>query len=186
MGLRDTLWQVVHGQQSAAALARHLEDVRDHYPPGALLMRYTENHDIDRAAAAFPAPADRTAAALVFALPGVPLVFAGQEVGIAHRPDLFEKDVVPWSEGNSDTRAFYKNQVQVRREHAALRRGSLVICTTDQPERILAFMRKTEEETLLAVFNFSAERTDVTIEDAEAPASLTLEPWGFVVAPLKY
>ena len=186
MGLRDLLVQVVHGQQPASALARHLEDVRDHYPPGSLLMRYTENHDIDRAAAAFPAPSDRTAAALVFALPGVPLIFAGQELGIAHRPDLFEKDVVPWGEGVAGKRDFYKKQIGVRREHAALRHGALTICTTDQPEKILAIKRTWGEEAILAVFNFSAEIVDVTVEDAETPVSLTLEPWAFAAAPLKY
>lgn len=186
MGLRDALVQVVHGQQPVAALARHLEDVRDHYPAGSLLIRYTENHDIARAASAFPAPAARTAAALVFSLPGVPLIYAGQEIGLAHRPDLFEKDVVAWDEGDAGLRDFYKRLAESRRAYVALRRGSLKICKTDQPDHVLAFTRTYDTETILAVFNFSDERLDVTIDEEETPAALTLQPWASVVAPFKY
>ena len=186
MGLRDLLVQVAHGRQSAAALGRHLEDVRDHYPAGALLMRYTENHDIDRTAAAMPGPAARTAAALVFALPGVPLIFAGQEAGIAHRPGLFDRDVVPWGGADAATRDFYKGLVKVRQEHAALRRGSLKICKTDKPDKVLALTRTLDGETILAVFNFSAETVEVTVEDDETPAELTLEPWAYAAAPFRY
>jgi glycosidase len=183
MGLRDLLWQVVHGHQPASALARHLEEVRDHYPPGALLMRYTENHDIERTAAAFPGSAGRTAAALVFALPGVPLIFAGQEGGVARRPDLFEKDVVPWGDVDAETRDFYKGLAALRRSHETLRRGELVICKTDQPDKVLAFTRTTETESMLVVFNFSGETVDVNVPERADAGSLTLEPWGYAVGP---
>ncbi|HEY8241617.1 MAG TPA: alpha-amylase family glycosyl hydrolase, partial [Kiritimatiellia bacterium] len=184
MDLRNRLWDVAHGKQPASALAEHLEYVRDHYRRGALLMRYTENHDIDRTAASFAKPSDRTAAALIFSLPGVPLILAGQEVGVARRADLFVKDLVPWRDGDATLRDFYKGLIDARRKHPSLRHGSLVIRKTDQPDRVLAFTRESDEETMLALFNFSGEPAEVRVADFEAAGTVQLAPWSYVLRAL--
>ena len=48
----------------------------------------------------------------------------------------------------------YRSLLRLRREHVALRRGDLTLLT-GTPKPVLAFRRRTEEETLLVVLNFS-------------------------------
>jgi glycosidase len=202
MGLRDLLVQVARGERPASELGRHVEHVRDTYRAGALLLRYTENHDIDRAALAFGRRASRTAAAFVCSLPGVPLIYAGQEWGIAERPDLFEKDVVPWNEGDPGVRAFYRRLLELRREYEPLRRGSLAVLGASPASTVVAIRRTWGDETLAGIFNFGdvavQARVDIDLGGAagirnlydnhpvtwrsdEAQTTVDLPAWGFVL-----
>lgn len=49
---------------------------------------------------------------------------------------------------------FYKRLIHLRREYPALQRGMFQALTLD-PRSILAYLRQTEEQTILAAFNFS-------------------------------
>jgi hypothetical protein len=40
-------------------------------------------------------------------IPGVALVYMGQEFALEHRPELFEKDVVDWAKGDSEFREWF-------------------------------------------------------------------------------
>jgi glycosidase len=144
-------------------------------------MRYTENHDIDRTAVVYPPPSDRTVAALVFSLPGVPLIYTGQEIGMKRKPGLFDKDPVPWDQGDADTRAFYKKLAALRRAHPSLRHGALKIVENSKPGQVLSFTRTTDDESMLAVFNFSDKALEVTVGQPDSGKPISLEPWGFVV-----
>ncbi|HEY8241719.1 MAG TPA: alpha-amylase family glycosyl hydrolase [Kiritimatiellia bacterium] len=181
MDLRNLLVQVCRGERPASDVAKHLEYVRDHYAPGALLMRYTENHDIDRTAAVFPGGSARAAAALVFSLPGVPMIYTGQEIGMARKPDLFGKDPVPWGNGDEDLRAFYKKLIQERRDQPSLRYGALAIVGNSSADRVLSFTRSLDGETTLAVFNLSDQAVVVTLDDpgTEHGEPVSLGPWAY-------
>jgi Alpha amylase, catalytic domain. len=50
----------------------------------------------------------RQMAALTFVMPGMPLIYNGQEVGFNRRLEFFEKDIIDWKD-SSDYTVFYKN-----------------------------------------------------------------------------
>lgn len=171
--LRNTLLAVCQGRKPAAGLAHLLEETQTSYPPGANLLRFTENHDLPRTAQAFPAPLNRTAAVLIFCLPGVPLVYAGQECGISARPDLFEKDPILWENEVEGVRDFYQSLARARKEHPALRRGTLRFLETSHPGEVLAFISRHGSEAAVVILNFSkTELPGFAIHDEEATGLL--------------
>jgi alpha-glucosidase len=72
--------------------------------------------------------AHRVAAGLQFTLPGVPMVFAGDEIGLEGVLGEDSRRPMPWhrrDEWDHATLATYSSLARVRRSHAALRRGGL-------------------------------------------------------------
>ena len=91
------------GSLSASAYLDYLYVQETLYPAGALKLRFMENHDLERAAARFVTPSRLRAWTLaMFFIPGVAMAYMGQEVALEHRPSLFDKDPLAWSEGNED------------------------------------------------------------------------------------
>ena len=70
------------------------------YPANYVKMRMLENHDRLRAAAMLPdARALRNWTALLFFAKGIAQIYNGQECGCVSRPGLFDRDPIPWGEG---------------------------------------------------------------------------------------
>ncbi len=71
------------------------------YPENYVKLNFLENHDQTRAAFFIPDPRSlRSWTAFMFFRKGTALVYAGQEKGTAHLPDLFDKDTVCFDDKN--------------------------------------------------------------------------------------
>jgi len=167
--LRNLLVNIARDRQPASQLNHHISSVIERYPPDAQLMRFSENHDHDRTTELFPSPMDRAAATAVFTLPGAPMLYAGQETGTSHRPNLFEHDPVAWKQGHPDTRSFYKQLIELRRNHPALTKGRWQSLQTDK-DKVVAYLRADDKEEILVLLNFGADETPVSV------SGLSLEP----------
>ena len=88
----------------------YLEVQRAAYPAWARKIRYLENHDQRRAASRF-GKGKRLEAWTAFyqLLPGCTFVYMGQEYAIDEYPSLFEKNPVPWEQGDSQFKAVFAN-----------------------------------------------------------------------------
>ena len=92
------------------------------------------------------------AAGLQFTLPGVPMVFAGDEIGLEGVNGEDARRPMPWHRPEAwdhDTLATYAALAAARRDHVALRRGGLRWAHVG--DDTLAFLREHPEETLLVV-----------------------------------
>ncbi|RNL66287.1 glycoside hydrolase family 13 protein [Nocardioides marmoriginsengisoli] len=90
------------------------------------------------------------AAVLQFALPGVPMIFAGDELGLEGVDGEDSRRTMPWDEPlafRTRTREVYAELAHLRREHPALRRGGLRWVHVDADR--VAFLREHPDETLL-------------------------------------
>ena len=77
---------------------------RSVYPDNYVKLRFLENHDRLRAAAAIPGEeALVNWTAFLYFQKGMTLLYGGQEAGCAHLPELFEKDPVNWTAGPDRT-----------------------------------------------------------------------------------
>ncbi|MBB6098616.1 glycosidase [Deinobacterium chartae] len=121
---------------------------------GVPKLRYLENHDQPRIAAGLDLPRLRAAAAILLTQPGVPLIYAGQEVGLSQQPSLFDRDPLDWSAGHPELRAWYRRLLEARKRLEPLRRGGLRLIS-GQPARLLAFTRHTEREKVVVLINLS-------------------------------
>ena len=85
----------------------------------------------------------RVAAGLQFTMPGVPMVFAGDEIGLEGVNGEDSRRTMPWhrrDEWDTDTLATYAGLARLRREHGALRRGGLRWAHVD--DDTLVFLRE--------------------------------------------
>lgn len=87
--------------------------------------------------------------ALLMTLPGLPMIFAGDEVGVEGVHSEDGRRPFPWNEEVWDrqTRALYRTLIKLRRDHPALRSGGLrwLHCADD----FVLYERALAEETIL-------------------------------------
>ncbi|WP_304222332.1 alpha-amylase family glycosyl hydrolase [Gracilinema caldarium] len=102
------LEQVWSGKRPLAYYLDFLEVQRAAYPAWAQKIRYLENHDQRRAASRF-GKGKRLEAWTAFyqLLPGCTFAYMGQEWAIEEYPTLFEKNPVPWEQGDKAFREYF-------------------------------------------------------------------------------
>jgi glycosidase len=205
--LHGTLERVVRGTAPAAELTATWRKESVHFPRGALHMRFSDNHDQRRAITRFGESAALTASALMFTLDGVPMLYNGMEVGDAAEttdPALFERVPIYWESGTGHLRPwftpFYQGLIALRRAHAALRAGGLTWLHNSDEARVLTFLRRSRDETILVAINLSSQPFSGEVSGAEGefhditpdarqpptaahaagwPPALSLDAWGF-------
>jgi glycosidase len=159
--MHSALAEVLQGRNRASELRRVWEKEVSEWPSGAVHMRFSDNHDERRAIARFGEPAALAASAFVFTLDGVPLLYNGMEVGDTTEsgaPALFEKLPIFWpiAERRPEFPRFYSRMMALRKSSSALRRGSLEWLSNSDDTRVVSFMRRSPDEEVLVVINFSS------------------------------
>ncbi|HYP02491.1 MAG TPA: alpha-amylase family glycosyl hydrolase, partial [Pyrinomonadaceae bacterium] len=142
--VHSALTEVLMGQAPATNLRAAWEEEHAKWPRGSLHMRFSDNHDERRAIARFGERAALAASAFVFTLDGVPMLYNGMEAGDTTEsgaPALFERLPIFWqiAERRPEYPRFYKQIIALRRESAALRRGSTAWLRNSDESRILTF-----------------------------------------------
>ncbi len=154
-----------------------MERLREHYPPAAFYscMNFLGTHDTPRiltllGADRFPeGRAERAsyrlstaeyargkarlklAALLLYAFPGSPAVYYGDEAGMQGFEDPFNRRTYPWGEEDSELLAWYVQLGKLRKSHSALRCGSIRYLVSS--DSVLVFTRKSDEELAVCVLN---------------------------------
>ena len=143
----STLKAVWRGEQPASAfVARELEEA-GHMPAGSGRLRFTTNHDEtawdEPPVMLFGGPAGARAAFVATALlPGVPLLYNGQEVESAQQLGLFEREPIEWDQPGADAaRAFYARVIELARTHPSFRGGELRAVETNVGNDVIAYRR---------------------------------------------
>lgn len=173
------------------------------YPPPYYRMYFTSNHDENSSYGTVYeqfGDAAQEFAVLTTTYRSMPLIYSGQEAGLNHRLQFFEKDEIIWK---PDTLAFvYSTLLHLKKENKALWNGSAGgqlqrVTTTDNPS-IFAFIREKDKDKVFEIFNLTDEEKtftlqgtlyigkyrDVFINDSvsfEENTEMTLPNWGYKV-----
>ena len=160
----------------AAEFRESMETIRENYPAPAFLsaMNFLGTHDTPRVLSLLgegQAPAEKTeravyrldpeeerlgkerwklASTLLYAFPGSPMLFYGDEAGLQGLEDPFCRGGYPWGREDGDLLAWFRLLGRVRKR-PSLRRGDLTWLHAQGP--LLAFRRQAEGETTAAAFN---------------------------------
>jgi 1,4-alpha-glucan branching enzyme len=136
---------------------------------------------------------------LTYTIPGMPLVYSGQEAGSTKRLKFFEKDPIDWS--NQSFFALYQKLDQLKSDNPALWNpgfgGNYQRISTGKDKLVLAFKRELGTNSVIVVLNMSPEPvtiqlspesvtgkyTDWLTGDRVKPSSkpIILKPWGYSV-----
>ncbi|MWV65831.1 DUF3459 domain-containing protein [Halorubrum sp. JWXQ-INN 858] len=160
-----TLRQVGTGQQPADAVLDAVEGrARSGFPDHAAFMLYLENHDETRYVVDCGDDATKAAAGALFTLPGIPMLYGGQELG-----QRGTRDPLAWDHAREGIRDHYDDLIALRDAHPALGpAGDIerVPYETDAPEEVVAFAREGADGRYLVLLNFGAEPAVVGVDEA--------------------
>jgi glycosidase len=150
--------KLVKGFASLQHVKEVLRSYND-YPPGALKLFFTSNHDENTwngTEYEKYGDAAKALAVFIFTWQGVPLVYSGQELPNLKRLRFFEKDYIEWTAAEPALHLFYKKLLQLRSSNPALHTaGNIEIIPTDYNENIFAFFRTAGNSKVLVILNLS-------------------------------
>ena len=170
-------------------IVRNIND----YSSEHILMNFTSNHDENTwAGTVFDRYGNgaKTFAALTYFLPGIPLIYNGQEYGLDKRLPFFEKDYIPKKE--SDFFDFYKKLNKLKKENNLLNIDPKIkfeVIETNS-NNLVCFKRSIGEESIYFIANLSETKQEVQTGVEKKLRSLNkqenvslknnvLEPWEF-------
>ena len=170
-------------------IVRNIND----YSSEHILMNFTSNHDENTwAGTVFDRYGNgaKTFAALTYFLPGIPLIYNGQEYGLDKRLAFFEKDFIPKKE--SDFFDFYKKLNKLKKENNLLNIDPKIkfeVIETNS-NNLVCFKRSIGEESIYFIANLSETKQEVQTGIKKKLRSLNkqgevslennvLEPWEF-------
>jgi len=163
----DALDPLLQGKRPVSLIDGILKNERLQFPTGSLRLRFTTNHDKN----AFDAPAVskfgyeglRVATVLVNTLPGVPMIYTGEEVANDRALSLFEKVSVDGKRPR-DMGALWKSLFTLRREHKSMSRGDMLRVASGPEQDVFAFARVAGSDKMLVVLNFSPEPCQAVVQ----------------------
>lgn len=192
--------QVAAGKYGASHIDDDLAKTAVRFPQGGSMLYYTSNHDenswlgtvYERLGGGV-----EVFAVLTYLLDGVPLIYNGQEAGLAKRLEFFERDPITWRP--HPLADFYRTLNGLRADNPALHTGSHFerIPTTDNAAIYLVY-REQGDHAVVGILNLSGRETsfdtysphlagdwqDVFSGESvtlDAKPSMTIPGWGFQV-----
>lgn len=168
--LGDICKKGADAQKSLDSLRIRQNDI---FPAGSYLMNHITNHDLNSwEGTEFVRLGEgvKPCAVLTYTLPGMPLLYTGQEVGFNHAFQFFEKDKSPDFTRNTWT-LFYQRLNTLKHKYAALRAGDggMVQRYPTKESQTYVFSRKGSNGTVLVMVNLSAKDAKLTYT-VKAPA----------------
>lgn len=164
---------VAKGEKNVDDIKAYFAKIDTMYTSDAFLMNFTTNHDENSwngTTAERMGDAAETFAAFSYVIPGMPLIYSGQEAGLNKRLKFFYKDEIDWS--NLSVAKFYKHMNQLKETNKALRAGAkggkMIWLNTNNQKAICAFKREKDGDSIIAIFNMTNKPVEAKIEGFEA------------------
>lgn len=129
-----------------------------------LVFRFLNNNDTGpRFIARYGLSRTRVAAAMLLTLPGVPLLYTGDEIGASFEP-YDEGPPLVWNDPHG-LRPWYARLIALRHAHPALRSRALRLLDIAPADQVLAYLRPgaTPGDSLLVLLNYGATPQHVAI-----------------------
>ena len=194
---------ISRGEKNAADIDPLWEKEAEDYPLDAFRLRFTSNHDenswsgseVERMG-----HAAQTFAVLTFCVPGIPLIYSGQESAFNQRLKFFDKDLIKWD--GYKLQDFYTTLINLKKRNIALWNGAaggqMTKVTTNDNKSVYAFTRIRGSNKLFAIFNLTPHAREVSFVTrnfygsytnvfTNQPVSLTegskltMKPWEYLV-----
>ncbi|MFC2112939.1 alpha-amylase family glycosyl hydrolase [Bacteroidota bacterium] len=201
--LHHMMNEVAQGKKNVSHLRAYFEKENSIYPQNIYRMRFLSNHDENSWQGTIEermGESHEVMAVFMFTMPGVPLLYGGQEACLDKRLEFFTRDPIEWKE--CDKTGLYKDLMRIKRENQALWNGEfggpMKEINTSKPKRALAFSRQKDDNTIISILNLSrnglkvkpvfsgleGEYTDAfNGQKVQLPLSdsLKLEAWDYLV-----
>lgn len=161
--------EIAQGEMSVKDWDDYMTKIDSTYQEDDYLMNFITNHDENSWNGTVKermGEASETMLAFTYALPGMPLIYSGQEYGMDKHLKFFEKDSIPKTKGKLWDIHVKLGELKNTNEalHGAKQAASYKRLSTSNDENIIAFERSKNDETLLYLANFSDESQEFKFE----------------------
>ncbi|RLD62101.1 MAG: alpha-amylase [Bacteroidetes bacterium] len=173
------------------------------YDKDNYFMNFTSNHDENSwNGTVFERLGDgaQTFAVLTATIPGMPLLYSGQEAAMNKRLRFFDKDTIEWNDYKYAD--FYKTLLTLKTNNKALwngkQGGDLIKINSSNDKAVYSFVREKDDDKVFVILNLSEKEQDITLNGEEyagaykniftnekaefkANTELKLKPWEYLV-----
>lgn len=163
--------EIANGKMGVENLKTYFAKIDTLYQCDDIIMNFTSNHDENSwNGTVFERMGDAAEQLAVFTytIPGMPLIYSGQESKFNRRLEFFEKDSIDW--GTYEWKDFYTSLISLKKDNKALwngkNTGSMEIIELEN-ENVFAFKRTKDENVVLSIFNFSEENVQVNMSTCD-------------------
>jgi glycosidase len=161
--------EIAKGHQKASAVFDLLDNIENSYPKGSYPMNFITNHDENSwQGTEYERLGDghQAFAVLTFTVPGMPLIYSGQEAANKKRLQFFEKDPLDWSDASLIP--FYSHLDYLKSANPALWNGNsggpVLKISHDKPDKVVAFSREKSWNKVITIINLSGEAQTVNLD----------------------
>ena len=160
---------IAQGKKTVKDFDAYIEKTRKNLQPDDIYMNFTSNHDENSwNGTEYERMGDavETFAALTYVMPGMPLIYNGQEYDLNKRLRFFEKDTIPHSIGKM--MSVYEKLGKLKVENPALKGGknpaSYKRIQTSLDDKILAFERENNGKKVIFIANLTKDNQNVKVQ----------------------
>ena len=144
----------------------------DHGANAHRQLRFLENNDLPRFVKAHGLERTQMAAALLFALPGIPMMYNGQEIGFLGHPygtkEVFYRDSTIQSLDDNGLFTYYRKLINLHKEHAALRSQHMRSLPVANGA-MTAFYRWADGEDFIVIINMADTPLEADVDVSQIP-----------------
>ena len=155
--LYHNLKDLASGKKSILKLEDYLKKNPKGYPKKAVRMNFLDNHDENswgRVMIDHFGPLVYPMMTLNFTLPGIPMIYSGQESKLAKKLEFFEKDIIEWNDFADQE--FYTGLINFRKSHSAFWIDNKNIKFLDGLENgMVGFKRWNDQSSFVIIINLS-------------------------------
>ena len=191
---------IAQGKKTVKDFDAYIEKTRKNLQPDDIYMNFTSNHDENSwNGTEYERMGDavETFAALTYMMPGMPLIYNGQEYDLNKRLRFFEKDTIPHSVGKM--MSVYEKLGKLKVENPALKGGktpaSYKRIQTSLDDKILAFERESNGKKVIFIGNLTKDNQNVKVQTEGTfkeymgnqemilvkDQNLELKPWQYII-----
>lgn len=194
--------EIAKGNKKITAIKEYIEKTDTVYAKDDILMNFITNHDENSWAGTEYERMGKHVpgfAAITYLMPGVPMIYTGQEAGLNKRLRFFEKDTISWA----DTTLYsaYRKLNALKERNPALRAGiaaGKLYFQADSVNQSAVLFRISGDYKVLGMFNFSDNPVSMSVPMVEAfdkywdvltgdayrlrkKTEIQLDPWEYLV-----
>ncbi len=172
-------WKLHHLMNDIAQGKKNANDIWDYfawndtvYPQDAYRMYFTSNHDENSWNGTVEermGDAGEVMAVLSYTVPGMGLVYSGQEAGLDKRLRFFEKDTISWE--SLVYQPLYTKLNKLKKENRALwngdKGGVMTRLGDGSNQFVFAFIREKDGNKVIAVLNLSDTAQSLNINNVD-------------------
>lgn len=164
---RKAIINYVNGDMTAGNCKRHMLSIYENYPKDIFYsnMNLLGNHDTERILTMLKGDERNLELAIlmIMTLPGVPLVYYGDEAGLTGGKDPDNRKTYPWGRENPEILSMYKKLISLRKEDEIFIKGDLSMVSISK--EILSYKRNYRNNHIVIIINSSEEEKTISLID---------------------